>query len=260
MTAQTKTHLVIATPCYGGQLTGAYFFSLLKLQEACMSRGIGLTVLTDGNDALITRARQDLVSQFLEMPDTTHLLFVDADIEFEPEQVFRLLQFDADMTAAAYPLKRYDWPLVKALAINGSDRLETANLHYVFGLASPGTKRNGFGKALHVGTGFLMIRRKALTAMMERYPELRYSGVSRAEDPMAGSTLRSALFNCMLDEKGGQYLSEDYSFCKRWTDMGGEIWVDMKSRLGHVGHVTFQGDVDAQGRVSTNPHPRKPAP
>lgn len=260
MTTESKTHLVIGTPCYGGQLTSAYFFSLLRLQVACMTAGVGLTILTDGNDALITRARQDLVTQFLEMPDTTHLLFVDADIEFEPEQVFRLLRFDADFTAAAYPLKRYDWGLIKTLALNGSDQLETANLHYVMGLQNPGTRRNGFGKALHVGTGFLMLRRKVLTAMVGRYPELRYASVSRADDPLAGSTLRSALFNCMLDGKTGHYLSEDYSFCKRWTDMGGEIWVDMNSRLGHVGQITFQGDLHTQGRVSSNPQARKPAP
>jgi hypothetical protein len=252
MTTQAKTHLVLATPCYGGQLTSAYFSSLLQLQEACMGRGIGLTILTDPGDALITRARQDLAAEFLAMPEATHLLFVDADIQFAPEQVLRLLAFDADMTAAAYPLKRYDWALVKALAQQGSDQLETANLHYVMELENPGASRGDFAKARYVGTGFLMMRRKALEAMMERYPELRYT--------VPGGASRSALFNCMLDEKTGEYLSEDYSFCRRWTAMGGEIWLDMRSHLAHVGQTTFQGDLPSKRRLSRPPSPPGSAP
>lgn len=241
MTAPKPPQLVIATPCYGGQLTSAYFFSLLQLQEACMGRGIGLAILTAAGDALITRARQDLAAEFLAMPKATHLLFVDADIQFAPEQVLRLLQFDADVTAAAYPLKRYDWPLIQHLAQKGSEKLETANLHYVMELENPGTRRGDFAKARYVGTGFLMMRRAALASMVERYPELAYQGPRGAP--------RSALFNCMLDAKAGQYLSEDYSFCRRWTGMGGEIWLDMKSHLGHVGQTTFEGDLPSQGRI-----------
>ena len=57
---------------------------------------------------------------------------------------------------------------------------------------------------------------------------------------------RYALFNCMIDEASGIYLSEDFSFCRRWTDMGGEIWADLESRLLHVGAVTFEGNVMTQ--------------
>jgi hypothetical protein len=48
----------------------------------------------------------------------------------------------------------------------------------------------------------------------------------------------------MIDE-AGKYLSEDFSFCRRWTDMGGEIWVDIDSRLNHAGSMTFHGDYAA---------------
>ena len=44
----------------------------------------------------------------------------------------------------------------------------------------------------------------------------------------------------------GTYLSEDFAFCKRWTDMGGEIWADLNSKLTHVGPMTFHGDLSSQ--------------
>ncbi len=238
----SNPHLVVATPCYGGQLAGPFFFSLLNLQAACAQLGLPVTVLLSEDEALITRARQDLAAKFLGIPGATHLLFIDADIQFAPEQVFRLLKFDAEVTAAAYPLKRIDWQRVKALAREGRDRLETAVLRYVVELENPPVEKNGFGLARYAGTGFLMIRRPALLRMAERYPESRYGTVDRKADPLAGSPHRFALFDCLVDEKNHEFLSEDYSFCRRWTEMGGEIWVDLRSRLTHMGQVNFEGD------------------
>jgi hypothetical protein len=73
--------------------------------------------LRDG-DALITRARANLVTLFLDDPETeaTHLLFVDADIGFEPEQVVRLISCGADVVAGIYPIKRLNWDKVRKIA------------------------------------------------------------------------------------------------------------------------------------------------
>ena len=104
--------LVVGTPCFGGLVTSAYANSLMQLQGACIARGIGFEWLLLGGDALITRARADLVAHFLDRPHATHLLFIDADIGFAPEQVFRLMDFGAEMAACAYPSKTIDWARV----------------------------------------------------------------------------------------------------------------------------------------------------
>jgi hypothetical protein len=91
-----------------------------------------------------------------------------------------------------------------------------------------------------------MVRRSVLVAMIERYPELRYTREQQPEDTLRGSPWRCALFNCMIDEATGTYLSEDFSFCRRWTQMGGEIWADLNSRLSHIGPMTFAGDFAAR--------------
>ncbi len=109
-----EVNLVVATPCFGGQLSVTYAASLFKLQQAVRRfSGINLKVLFKDGDALITRARASLLSQFLADETATHLLFVDADIGFEPEQIVRLIECGADMCAAVYPIKRIDWERVK---------------------------------------------------------------------------------------------------------------------------------------------------
>ncbi len=243
----SETFLVIGTPCYGRQVTDLYAASLLKLQLACQQRNVRLLVHMLGSEALITRARQNVVAHFLTNEAATHLLFVDADIGFEPDQVFRLMDFGADATAAIYPLKRMDWKKVAAVAEAKREKLQSSSLSYLVDFANPAEihTRDGFAKVRYAGTGFLMLRRQMLLAMIERYPELRYAHEHRPDDTLDASPWRYALFNCFVDENG-TYLSEDFSFCRRWTDMGGEIWIDLQSRLTHVGALSFEGDLSTQ--------------
>jgi hypothetical protein len=242
----TGLHLVIGTPCYGGNVTSQFAISLLNLQRICDQAGIGLDILLLGGDALITRARQNVVAHFLAKPQATHLLFIDADIGFAPEQVLRLLAFGSDMSAAVYPTKRIDWNKVRNAVKLGVEPLEQAALSYVVELADPPEVRDGFAKVRYAGTGFLMIRRQVLEAMQAHYPDLRYSREHQANDPLRGSPHRYALFECLIDRESGVYLSEDFSFCRRWTDMGGEIWIDLASQLTHTGPLTFDGAVATQ--------------
>ena len=247
--SQPRTHLIVGTPCYGGQVTSLYTTSIMRFQAACAQRGdIDMGVNLLWGDALITRCRQNLVTQFLEHSLATHLMFIDADISFDPTQVFRLLDFGVDIAAGVYPAKQIDWGKLEALAKMGAPNLESTALSYVLEFEDPQRieTKNGFAKVRYAGTGFMMIRREALLKMIEHYPELSYSNEHQAQDPWKGSKWRSALFNCVLDKATGTYLSEDFSFCKRWTDMGGEIWVDLNSRLTHTGTMSFKGNAATQ--------------
>lgn len=240
--------LFVATPCFGGQVTTAYANSMLKLQSACRARSLPFEWLMLGGDALITRARADLVAHFLDRPDATHLLFVDADIGFEPAEVFRLLAFDADVTAGAYPTKRIDWQRVRDVIAAGLPAPQATALEYVFEVEDPAriVARNGFAQARYAGTGFLLIRRQALAALCRAHPQLQYRRTSTTADPLGNSANRYALWDTMIDPASGVYLSEDYAFCRRWTDLGGEIWIDTQSKLTHVGPIAFAGDFTTQ--------------
>ena len=245
--ADASVNLVVATPCFGGQVSVRYAASVFKLQQRVRSyRGLTLKVLFKDGDALITRARASLMSQFLDDSTATHLLFIDADIGFEPEQALRLIECGAEMCAAVYPVKRIDWERVRVMIDAARPDPAAAALNYVFEVDDPSAviEKGGFVRVRYAGTGFLMIRRRALERMCNRYPELHYTR-DHSTEAANESRNRFALFECMIGEDG-TYLSEDFAFCKRWIDMGGEIWADLKSTLSHVGPMTFFGDLSSQ--------------
>lgn len=127
--------------------------------------------------------------------------------------------------------------------------MTAASLDYVLEIEDPDriVVVNGFTRVRYAGTGFLMIRRQALEAMC-RHPDYANLQFFRehSHDSLVASQNRFALFECMIDPATGTYLSEDFAFCKRWTDIGGEIWADIQSSLDHVGPSVFHGDIASQ--------------
>jgi hypothetical protein len=249
--------ILLATPCFGGLVHQSYMLSVCKLMRAAEREGFTLDLALLGSDALITRSRSVLVATFLDMPKATHLLFVDADIAFEPEQMLRLLRLDVDFAAAFYPLKSVDWDALPARAVAG-EPLRGAGLTYVGTLLEPPLRRTreGFATAKYAGTGFQLIRRAVFERLVAAHPELRFKSTHTiAREAPRGDNLY-ALFECQIDPETGEYLSEDYAFCRRWRALGGDIWLDLESSLTHVGADHFRGDTTTRFKdVSAGPAP-----
>ena len=239
----TKPLIVVGTPCFGGVVTQDYTMSLLSLTSSAAKLGFDVAVLMLGNDALITRGRSAIVAKFLDNPATTHLLFVDADITFSPEHVARLLDFNKDFVAGLYPAKAINWPqLMKNINLPNRSP-EEAGLVYVGDVCKGDQlkQENGFATGTYAGTGFQLIKRQVFERMIAAYPETKYKS-AHAFPPQSGSENLYALFECMIDPETGAYLSEDFSFCRRWRAIGGEIWLDLTSRLTHTGPYSFRGN------------------
>ena len=237
-----QPHIFIATPCFGGMVGQRYLVSTFALLQLGVDMGFKVTLDLLGYESLITRGRNTLVSRFLDTPTATHLLFIDADIGFNAEQVVRMLRFDEDVVAGMYPLKLLDWSSGLNRAVSG-ESLETAPLRYV-GAPCEGEEaasQEGFVTATYAGTGFMLIKRQVFLRMMEAYPQLRYSAAHNAAVPNQ-SPNQYALFDCMIEPESGVYLSEDYTFCQRWRALGGQVWLDTRSSLIHVGSHEFIGD------------------
>lgn len=168
--------LFLATPCYGGNVHIHFMRSVLDLQAACAARGVELHVELRGGDALIPRARAVLAAQFLASK-ASHLLFVDADIGFRPEHVFRLLQAQRQVVGGVYPLKQIDWDKARKAAQAGLADLQAASVGYVVRFLPSPTNSvevddDGFGAVAYVGAGFLLLRRDAVQAVWDAHPEL----------------------------------------------------------------------------------------
>jgi hypothetical protein len=212
----------------------------LLIQTAAAGIQVQLELL--GRESLITRGRNALVAKFLDDPDATHLIFIDADIGFEPGQVFRMLEFDRDVVAGMYPLKDITWDAAAIARIRRGEPLEHAFLRFV-GVACDGNEQeeeNGFVTGSYAGAGFLMIKRIVFDKLKASYPYLQYRAAHTAAEPSL-STNQYAFFDCVIEESSGEYLSEDYTFCQRWRAIGGKIWLDTQGILAHVGPHEFVG-------------------
>ncbi|MDX7952781.1 hypothetical protein P7D22_16560 [Lichenihabitans sp. Uapishka_5] len=238
-----RPHIVIATPCFGGQVAHTFMLSVMRLQRHLEARGFGSDVLLLGGDSLISRARSVLVAHFLANPAATHLLFIDADIGFDVDQFTRLHEADRDFAAAFYPLKNTDWAQLPARAVAG-EPLERAGLSYVGHLCTGAALQveDGFATAEYAGTGFQLIHRRVFDRMVAAYPETKFRAVHASTNEQPPSDTLYALFDSLIDPATGTYLSEDYAFCRRWRALGGTIWLDLDSRLSHTGPATFVGD------------------
>jgi hypothetical protein len=241
--------ILLATPCFGGLVHNAYMLSVCKLMHCAARENFILDLAFLGNDALITRSRSILVAKFLNTPRATHLLFVDADIAFEPEQFIRMLRFDKDFVAAFYPLKAIDWDSIPKRALRG-ENLNAAGLSYVGTLLDPPERRveDDFATAKYAGTGFQLIKRGVFERLIAAHPELRFKSMHTLDRGVRRGENLYALFDCQIDPESGEYLSEDYAFCRRWRALGGDIWLDLRSKLTHIGSDYFRGDTTLRYR------------
>jgi hypothetical protein len=234
-------HIFLATPCYGGQVTLRYFHSIMNAMVYGVKNRLAITVETLAGDSLITRARNSLVAKFLANEQATHLLFVDADIGFEPSHLVRLLALGEDVAACMYPLKQFFWDDSAVARARAGELITTAPLRYVGAASAQGSRerRGDFVAADYAGTGFMLISRRAILRLIEAHPELHFetAHVPLDVDP----ALLYALFDTAIDPDNRHYLSEDYTFCARWRALGGKIWLDTQSALIHAGAHEFVG-------------------
>jgi hypothetical protein len=252
-----KNKFFIATPCYGGQLNEPYFRSVIKMMTFFNHHQIPLAFGTIANESLVTRARNVLLAYFLNS-DYTHFLFIDSDIEFQTEDVLKLYAHDKDVVVGAYPKKGVAWDKIRSnltdiankdkemsnkdIASFGSDY--AINFKFISKEAKTIAVENGLIKLHDAGTGFMMIKREAILKMIKAYPEFKYNNdVNIADDSMKEHFY--AMFDTMIDPIDRRYLSEDYTFCRRWQDIGGDIWLDPSISLNHYGHFCFQGNPSA---------------
>src|SRR5499427_3200714 len=107
--ALKSMRVMFATPCYISGVSMNYVASIFSL--ALDSTYVGLPcILHLHSESLITRGRNKIVLKFLSEESFTHLFWIDSDIAFNSQSVFRLLLADRDIAAGVYPMKRFNWP------------------------------------------------------------------------------------------------------------------------------------------------------
>lgn len=260
-----KKKLFLATPMYGGQCAGMYTRSIADLSALCTHYGIPLQMYFLFNESLITRARNYCCDEFVRS-DATHLMFIDSDIGFNPQDVIALLALASDdspydIIAGPYPKKCISWEKVKMAVDKGFADEEANNLEkfvgdYVF------NPKSGTGvipinepvEVLEAGTGFMMIRKKTLTNFAEKFPQYNYKPDHVRTAQFDGTREIMQFFQAEIDPKSKRYLSEDYWFCQKIQELGMQTWFCPWMSLQHVGTYIFGGslaDLAAVGASAT---------
>jgi len=238
----------IATPMYGGQCHGMYMKSSLDLQTAFQHYGIQSRFSFIFNESLITRARNYLVDEFLRS-DFTHLLFLDSDIHYNPQDIIAMLALDKDVIGAPYPKKAINWHNIATAARNhpNLDPKELENLvgDYVFNVVK-GTQTFQVSEPLEVmeiGTGYMMIKREVFEKWAAAYPQKKYKPDHVGQKNFDGTRYIHAYFDTVIDPQSERYLSEDYMFCQWWRAIGGKVWLCPWIQTQHVGTYAFTGNM-----------------
>jgi hypothetical protein len=233
--------LFLSTPCYGGQCLQKYAESILQLQVLLSHVGIQMYIDTIENESLVQRARNVAVGRFMQKSQAEYFMFIDADVHFEPESVVRLIQSGHELSVACYPKKFVDWNQAAEAAKKGDTRnmaMLSASLVINFG-AQKVEIINGFAPILDGPTGFMLIKREVFEKLEKAFPELNCMNDHQNRD----FDTYHAAFDCMIDPVTRRYLSEDYAFCRRWQQIGGKIYADTSTTLGHVGNLPFNGQL-----------------
>ena len=189
--------LFLSTPCYGGQCLEKYATSVIKLQIELIKHGIQLMLDTTENESLVHRARNVAVGRFMQKTDADVFMFIDADVEFTPDAVVRLVNSPHDVSVAVYPKKVVMWDQVKRAVENGDERnmaMLSSSLVANIGAAKRSVE-NGFVELLDGPTGFMAIKRHVFEKLEEKFPEL----VCKNDHQNRDFDEYCAVFDCMID-------------------------------------------------------------
>ena len=246
-----RASLFIATPMYGGLCNGLYTMGMMQSSQVFAANGILMYFAFTQNESLITRGRNSLTDDFLST-DCTHLMFIDADIGFNPNDIIPMIDADKDIICGIYPKKEIDWCRVKEAVEHGVEANELHQhtgsfvVNFVGGARAVDVKRNEPFQIENGGTGFMLIKRSVFEDLADKVPEYKndmYSAV-QSEDPNFKPKYIKEFFATSIDpDSGNRLLSEDYHFCKIARKNGATIWAAPWVELTHCGTYNFSGQL-----------------
>lgn len=220
-------NVFVFVPAFGQTVTATTFLTSHALQQAFAAKGIGGGVSTLSFPDIGELRNMALTIWYDAMPQSTHLLFIDADMGFAPDLVLDMLLFNEPVVGACYPKRVL--PLQWTPSGTGEPQAEL---------------RAGFMRVEGVGMGCTLIRRDAITTMLEHFPDMVDTRVqmhpAKAMLDQGGVQRIIRAFDA-LDIPARGKLSEDLSFCIRWGRCGGQIWANVSHRMSHVGPFDYQG-------------------
>lgn len=223
---------------YGGMATAAYTSSLAQTPTVFMRNGLGLCYMYRVNDSVVASARNNLAYQFLES-QATHLMWIDADIGFNPMDIVSMVYADKDVVCGIYPKKEIEWSRVVQAVKDGVPPEELKNhvgsfvVNLIGNSAGDGdANADGVFEIAGGGTGFMLIKRgvfEALSADVPGYVQ---------EDAVI-----KEFYSTTIDPETGEFMTEDYHFCRLARKRGFKIYAAPWVHLTHTGTYVYDSPI-----------------
>ena len=244
--AKKPAKLFVATPMYGGLCTGGYTMGILNMAGEFGKAGVQMYYSYMMNESLITRARNGMAYDFLQS-DATHLMFIDADISFNPADIIRMIQADKDIICGLYPKKEINWKLVHDAVQKGVDYKDLHNYtgSFVVNLVGGAMESTGnINTPMEIdngGTGFMLIKREVFEALRPTVPKYTNDMILIIDKNPQKKIIDEFFATSIDEESGNRLLSEDYHFCKIARKAGFKVYAAPWAQLTHSGTYNFNG-------------------
>jgi hypothetical protein len=234
--------IMVATPVHS-DVSIHYAQALITFQAQCYLKGIKVDFLML-KSSLVTQGRNLCVSNFLS-GDYTHLLFIDSDISFQSDSIFKMIGLDKEVISIPYPMKTVDWDsMYKRLdKIKNSDQLSKLGLMYPIKVENQDEVKsvNGVIEVTAAPTGCMLIKREAFNKLIEAYPELRIDQPTIVNGKQVNRLNFWNFFDTYFDPDDHKYHGEDFSFCMKWRKIGGKCYCYIVDEITHVGEHSYTG-------------------
>ena len=242
---------------YGGMCRAEFAMSTSALFVKCLQQHHNISFSSTGIlfESLVSRARNSSAAASLHYK-ADRLLFIDADISFDPNDVFKLIKHDKDVVCGAYAKKYYNKEKVAFLAKNNPEVFATDSWKELAtdyttelssAIASDIASSNNLVEVNYAATGFMLIKTNVFKKIIEERPDLKYK--NEVDGYMSWGDNFYDFFPAHVNPENGKYESEDYGFCNLWRSLGGKIHLDPAVKLHHIGSNSYGGDLVKQIKV-----------
>ena len=208
---------MIATPCYDGKIDVSYANSLAHTIEFAAKEEVKVLPLWLCFDALIQRARNDLIDEAIKL-DVDDMVWIDSDIEWNPDDFFKLLDHPVDVVGGTYRKK-------------GDDEVYVVRELY----RRPKDIQTGLLEVDGLGTGFCRMSKKAYTHLWD---------CSRPYLDPKDNRERHMVFDVVIEEVNGiqSLISEDIHAFDKLRRGGFKVYLDETITCNHTGSKKYVGD------------------
>jgi hypothetical protein len=241
-------NLLVATPMYGGMCNGQYTLGMIQMVSVFTQARVPFQYSYMMNESLITRARNSLAHDFLAT-ECTHMMFIDADIGFNPTDILHMINANKDIICGIYPKKEIDWLQVTNAVQAGVPPQELNKYTGAFVVNLVGDAKSAQGdinqpiQISNGGTGFMLIQRKVFETLIGKVPTYNNDMFLAVDTDRKQKVIHEFFATSIDKDSGNRLLSEDYHFCKIARDAGFTVWAAPWANLVHCGAYNFSGQL-----------------